>query len=325
MINGENFAKNMSKKIWVNKQMTKCGLKRMLILIFFISWTSLFSQPLKGLVEKRSFIGPITKKKIEFSIYLPENYYATGEKYPVVYHLHGLGGSHDGHQTKLVPASFEKAKEQEIIGPVIIVFPDGYRDSFWADSFDGNKPAETNIIEELIPYVDQNFRTQASPKFRDVQGFSMGGFGAAKFLTKFPDLFNAAIIYDGALLNWTILSLSHPLIAWSIFAGSEAYFNQFSPWFQAEKNRIKLQSRLRLRMVVGALVSSNRNFLDYLNELGIAVEYVETPCLHDLNCLLNYEGLNSVRFLADCFYQAFRNKREFKDKLKVSTAAPAIF
>lgn len=294
------------------------------MLIFLIAWSSLLSQSVKGIVEKRSFIGQVTGKKIEFSIYLPENYYSSDEKYPVIYHLHGLGGSYEGNHTKIVPASFEKAKEQGIIGPVIIVFPDGYRDSFWADSFDRSKPAETNLVQELIPYVDQNFRTWGGPKFRAIQGFSMGGFGAAKFLTKFPDLFNAAIIYDGALLNWTSLTLSQALIASTIFANSEAYFNEFSPWFQAEKNKLKLQSRLRLRMIVGALVTWNRNFLSYLNELEIPVDYVETSCLHDLNCLLNYEGLSSAAFLAECFYQAFKKQPEFK-KIKLTTAASPVF
>ncbi len=163
------------------------------------------------------------------------------------------------------------------------------------------------------------------PKFRAIQGFSMGGFGAAKFLTKFPDLFNAAIVYDGALLNWTILNLSQALIASTIFANNEAYFNEFSPWFQAEKNKLKLQSRLRLRIVVGALVTWNRNFLNYLNELGILVEYVETTCLHDLNCLLNYEGSSSAAFLAECFYQAFKNQRGSQDKIKLLTATPPVF
>lgn len=262
--------------------------------------------------------------KIEFSIYLPENYYSSDEKYPVIYHLHGLGGSHEGNQTRLVPASFEKAKEQGIIGPVIIVFPDGYRDSFWADSFDRSKPAETNLVQELIPYVDQNFRTWVAVKFRAIQGFSMGGFGAAKFLTKFPDLFSAAIIYDGALLNWPILNLSHALIATTIFAGSEAYFYEFSPWFQAEKNKLKLQAKLRLRMIVGTLVTWNRNFLNYLNHLGIPVDYGETPCLHDLNCLLNYEGISSASFLNESFEKSAQEQKESKAKGKAATDKKAI-
>lgn len=290
------------------------------VLVIFLKAEPVLGQILRGILEKRSFTGPITGKRIEFSLYLPESYYSSEERYPVVYHLHGLGGSHDGYQTRTVPASFERATEMGIIGPVIIVFPDGYKDSFWADSFDKIKPAETNIIAELIPYIDENFRTLRNARFRFIQGFSMGGFGAAKFITKFPDSFNAAIIYDGALLDWTTLTLSHATITASIFANNEAYFNQFSPWFWAEKNKNKLKARTRLRMVVGALLPWNRNFLAYLNEMGVPVEYVETACLHDLKCLLNYEGLGSAAFISECLNRAFRDyhrdeKRfEFKKK-----------
>jgi endo-1,4-beta-xylanase len=277
------------------------------VLIFFLRTGPALGQTLRGTLEKRSFTGPVTGRQIEFSIYLPENYSSSGERYPVIYHLHGLGGSHDGYHTRTVPASFEKARDMGIIGPVIIVFPDGYKDSFWADSFDRTKPAETNIIAELIPYVDENFRTLRDARFRVIQGFSMGGFGAAKFITKFPDLFNLGIIYDGALLDWRTLVMSHTMIAFSIFANSEDYFNQFSPWFWAGKNKNKLTARTRLRLVVGALLPWNRNFLSYLSEIGIPVEYIETSCLHDLNCLLHYEGLGSAAFISEALNQAFRD------------------
>ncbi|GEM_PF-6465686 len=57
-------------------------------------------------------------------------------------------------------------------------------------------------------------------------------------------------------------------------------------------------------MVVGALVFYNREFFSLLTNLSIPVDYIETPCLHDLNCLLNAEGLGSASFLASCLGQA---------------------
>ena len=34
--------------------------------------------------------------------------------------------------------------------------------------------SETNVMEELLPYVDANYRTLRHPAFRMVNGFSMG-------------------------------------------------------------------------------------------------------------------------------------------------------
>lgn len=46
---------------------------------------------LQGRVESRTFTGPITGKTLRYSIYLPQGYDAGTARYPVVYHLHGIG------------------------------------------------------------------------------------------------------------------------------------------------------------------------------------------------------------------------------------------
>ncbi len=138
-----------------------------------------------GTLLEESFLGPITQRTVSYNIYLPDGYENGNEHYPVVYHLHGLGGDQGGGQNTAVPQSFEAARQAGVIGPVIIVFPNGYVDSFWADSWDGAKPAETNVALELVPHVDSHYRTIAHRGGRVIEGFSMGAFGAAKFAAKF--------------------------------------------------------------------------------------------------------------------------------------------
>src|SRR6185436_1019574 len=92
------------------------------------------AQSLLGHIEARSFVGPVTGQVVNFNVYLPKGYDQSAERYPVIYHLHGIGGNQGGQQNTTVPASFEAAKAQGIIGPVIVVFPKGYTDSWWADS-----------------------------------------------------------------------------------------------------------------------------------------------------------------------------------------------
>jgi len=81
----------------------------------------------------------------------------------------------------------EAAVAAGLIEPCLIAFPDGYGDSFWADSTNSAKPAETNVRLEIIPCLDANYRTVASRSRRAMQGFSMGGFGAAKFAATFRE------------------------------------------------------------------------------------------------------------------------------------------
>jgi enterochelin esterase-like enzyme len=57
------------------------------------------------------------------------------------------------------------------------------------------------IIEELIPEVDKNYRTLASPKSRALAGFSMGGGGSVYLAIMRPELFCAAASMGGGIRN----------------------------------------------------------------------------------------------------------------------------
>jgi dienelactone hydrolase len=253
---------------------------------------------LNGTVQSVTFTGPQTSASITFTIYLPAGYTAGTNRYAVVYHLHGLGGFHNSPQISIVPTSHEAAVAAGVIEPCIIVFPDGYGDSFWADSANSAKPAETNVKDEIIPYVDANYRTIGARERRAIQGFSMGGFGAAKFAAKFPDTFCACVIYDGAMLTWTDIQQRHPLQAAEIFDNSATRFASYSPWHWLTQNVVTLRTTLPFRQVVGALTSENRNWRDALLAQAITPAYVETALPHNLGALLNVEGSNSWRFIA---------------------------
>ncbi len=265
-------------------------------------WAVLFlvlssSAQLQGTVSQDSIWGSQTERWVRYSIYLPEGYAGSTQHYPVIYHLHGLNGSYAGPQVTQVAGSFEEALSLGIIGPVIVITPDGYSNSFWADSWDDSKPAETNLVEELIPAVDSLYRTIPGRAHRVIQGMSMGGFGTGKFITKFPELFCVGVLYDGAMLTWQNMVQSQPGIAASIFNNNESYFNQYSPYYWAAQHASILPSLVDIRMVVGAL-AYNQVFLDTLTFYGIPCDYVETGLPHSLPQLLDAEGLNSAAFIA---------------------------
>ncbi|MBC7772412.1 MAG: hypothetical protein H7210_07955, partial [Pyrinomonadaceae bacterium] len=255
------------------------------------------SAQLNGTVQQLSFQGPITGGPVNFSLYLPQGYASGADNLPVIYHLHGIGGSHVGGQISSVPASYEAARAAGLIGPAIIVFPNGYSDSFWANSANSNKPAETNVVQELIPYIDSNYRTVANRGGRVIQGFSMGGFGTEKFAAKFPDLFSVSVSYDGALLTWADIQSRHQVQAAEIFDNSEAYFDQYSPWHWSTQHAGVLATDSAFRMVVGAIEGPNRDFRDHLIGLGIVPDYVETGLAHTLGPILDVQGAQSWVFI----------------------------
>ena len=252
-------------------------------------------------VLQQSFIGPVTGGEVLFNIYLPEGYETSTSNFPVIYHLHGLFGSQGGDQNNFIPAVFEEALETgKITKKYIIVFPNGMTNSMWANSKSGHKPVETNVIEELIPYVDANFKTLSTKENRYIQGYSMGGFGAAKFIGKYPELFQSAVIFDGALHTWNTFKDRHADLATEIFGDDEAYFNEYAPWQYFEENTKDLASSICIRIISGGLKLLNLRFRDALVAWEMPFEYIETTCTHNIKCILEQDGINAAIFQENC-------------------------
>lgn len=112
-------------------------------------------------------------------------------RYPVVYFLHGMGGTESadaGGFSGLVARGIREG----ILPPVLCVFPNGGR-----SGYRGN--VEQMIVTELIPLIDRNYPTKAETRSRLVAGFSMGGAGAVQLSIQHPGLFGAAGSWGGGM------------------------------------------------------------------------------------------------------------------------------
>jgi enterochelin esterase-like enzyme len=243
-----------------------------------------------GKSHYRVFTGPISGARVEYNIYLPKGYVGGDKRYPVIYHLHGAAVNQDCDDD-MVPAGLERAVEAGIVEPMIIVFANGYRNSRWADSPDGKKPAETNVIRELIPYVDTHYRTKADRTHRVIQGFSMGGSGAMAYITKYPQLFAVCITYDGGFFRRDSRPGGAP--------GGERRAPAHNPWQNAEKNLDTIKANCAIRMIAGAFRERNGTILDHLRDLGIPVNYVQTDCGHDMYCMTDEQWEETYTFIAE--------------------------
>ena len=147
---------------------------------------------------------------VPVNVLLPADY-ATGHRaYKVLYLLHGHGGGADDWWQK---ADTNHTPLEGIVGnlPLILVMPDGGYDGWYSDWYgvdvdghngpDGNHaPAwETFHIDELIPFVDSEYRTIRARSGRLIAGLSMGGFGSTSYAARHPDLFVAAGSFSGAV------------------------------------------------------------------------------------------------------------------------------
>jgi endo-1,4-beta-xylanase len=192
--------------------------------------------------------------------------------------------------------------KKNLIGPVIVVFPDGLMESYYADGKGGVKPSETRIMRELIPHIDATYRTVPDRQLRAVTGFSMGGYGVMELATKFPDVFRVAVAYDAALDTWQTLVGRRGYIATAQFGDDQAYFDMYSPWANATKNAALLRASGALRLVPGTTYQMfDASFRDHLAGLQIPLDYVETTCPHDYGCVIMNQGAASWTFIESAF------------------------
>ena len=187
-------------------------------------------------------------------IWLPPDYEKDeAARYPVLYELPASGGS-PRRDTPRVAALVSRAIREQRIAPMIIVGVPALRgNTMYCDSRDGDYPLETVIIKDLIPHIDATYRTVASREGRAVDGFSMGGFGAAHLGFKFPEVFGVISIMAPPLVG-PELQQPRPMQAWrNLFTTAMCndldYFRANDPFTLAEKSADALRDRTFIRIV----------------------------------------------------------------------------
>jgi S-formylglutathione hydrolase FrmB len=205
--------------------------------------------------QYKTFHSKTINTDVSYVVYLPPDYQQQkATRYPVLYFLHGSGGT-SAHGADQVVKTLDKAIRAGRVAPMIAIFANGLRgNTSYCNSRDGKWPLETVITEDLIPYVDATYRTLPSRENRAVEGFSMGGFGAAHLGFKYPELFGVVSIVAPALMG---PNLHHDFaMAWGVlfpspsaFAGDMAYWKANDPFELVQKNADALRDRTLIRIV----------------------------------------------------------------------------
>lgn len=146
----------------------------------------------------------------EVAIYLPAGYDREPDRrYPVLYLLHGLGGTHRdwsqrGYQGVTAQAAMDRLIGSGAVPPMIVVMPTAmtrYGGSFYKNS-SVNGGWEDYIARELVAHVDARYRTLAAAASRGIAGHSMGGYGALSLAMARPEVFGAAYAMSPCCLAW---------------------------------------------------------------------------------------------------------------------------
>ena len=142
------------------------------------------------------FFSPAVNRTMKFDIVLPRGYEESGRRYPVLYLLHGYMQNYTVWGRNLAGAFY--ARE---VNDLILVLPAGGNTWFVNYTGEDDNNWEDHIIEDVISYVDSNYRSEARREGRAISGLSMGGFAALSLGLRHPQLFISIGSTSGAL-SW---------------------------------------------------------------------------------------------------------------------------
>ena len=169
----------------------------------------------RGTVSHPWYDSKILGLNRRLTVYTPYGYEANPKKkYPVLYLLHGAGGDEEawtsmGRAAQILDNLIEKGLAE----PMIVVMPNGNGNQQAAGTlnlpvkpkqFDRNamqnmSEAERNrmmngyvmsLCEEIVPFIEKNFRAIAKPEARAIAGLSMGGGHTITASNLYPQMFD---------------------------------------------------------------------------------------------------------------------------------------
>jgi enterochelin esterase-like enzyme len=278
--------------------------------------------PANAALSTVTIFSPSNNRNVSFQLYTPPGYTEDlSRTYPVVISLHGIGGNSQQRANLYAPTLDARITAAEIL-PMIWLFPDGQTNAFYGDAFDGHKQVYSHMIGEALPYVDAQFRTIPDREHRAMEGFSMGGFGAAMYTAKHHELFSAVVEYGGALATWQNLVQFNNAVAVEMYNAVEANFLPYSLWDITTANAAALRSGVNYKMIVGDADSqyqSNVRFRDHLQSLGIDPHFQVLPGVEHVGGAYLSEG-SGVRFLSEHFASVFRREGDYDRDGDVGTS-----
>ncbi|MCS5488839.1 esterase [Algoriphagus limi] len=167
-----------------------------------------------GTVARRWYDSPGLGMDRRITIYTPPGYETSNEKYPVLYLLHGAGGDEEawislGRTAQIMDNLIAEGKAK----PMIVVMPNGnviqdgapgegsmgyYKPQFMVPrTMDGTYEG---AFEDIIKFVEGNYRVKADKASRAIAGLSMGGFHTLHISRYYPNTFDYIGLFSAAIM-----------------------------------------------------------------------------------------------------------------------------
>jgi S-formylglutathione hydrolase len=131
---------------------------------------------------------------VEYNVLLPKGYENFDQIYPLMLFLHG-GGTQDNNLLKNIGPIIWSLWEKKGVPEMVVVTPNCNR-SLYMDYKDGSEKWESFIIQELLPFLQGEYRVTSDMNNTFIGGISMGGLGSLRLGLKYLDKFRAIVSFE---------------------------------------------------------------------------------------------------------------------------------
>jgi enterochelin esterase family protein len=160
-----------------------------------------------GAVEQRWYESRSIQAGRRVFVYTPPGYGRSSERYPVLYLFHGAGGDESGWtESGRAHLILDNLIAAGTLKPLVVVMPYGYAyppTSPLASGDDAMRRQRDlfsrDLREDLIPFVQANYRVHADREHRAIAGLSLGGGQALGIGLSHVDLFSRIAAFSPAL------------------------------------------------------------------------------------------------------------------------------
>jgi len=222
----------------------------------------------------QTFFSATLGRAMPYFVYLPVGYAESGKRYPVLYMLHGYGGSNTEWIGYGLPETADHMMNAGEIPPMILVLPQGDQ-AYWVNHANNGERWGDYTAHDVVQQIDATYRTIPDAPHRAVGGLSMGGHAAMQLAINYPGTFGVVGMHSPTLRDYdTALE----------YFGDEQFFDAHDPTHLVQAHP-EIARQLKISVDVGEQDADWHDrtvtFHDLLTRLNIPHAWYTWPGEHD--------------------------------------------